>query len=122
MVYQVRSSSVVGRKSRLVDPRHLIATAYEVVHLIMSSISISAIIILCAPFVLLLVPSNLLTSSFSQWYLFAIYKAPNETIQDTIHHYIWRDLPCKLRYAPLEPELSKHSLTGADSFVYQCIY
>jgi len=44
------------------------------------------------------IPNKLLTPIILQWYLFAIYEAPNETIQDTIHRDIQHCLPCKLRY------------------------
>jgi len=116
-VYQVRRPWVESC-SRLTPYNR---AAYGVVHLIMSSISISTIIILCVllfPFV----PSKLLTPIVLQWYLFAIYEAPNETVQDTIHRCIRHCLPCKFRYVPSNPQPFEQSLTGIDSRVYNCIY
>jgi hypothetical protein len=81
----------------------------------MSSISISTIIILCAllfPFV----PSKPLTPIIFQWYLFAIYKAPNEAIQDTIHRYIQHDLPCKFRYVLSNPQTRRTFAHQVDSW------
>ena len=65
----------------------------------MSSISISVIILLCAllsPFI----PGKLLTQIIPQRYLFAIYKAPHEIIQVTVHRCIRHRLSCKSRYVP----------------------
>ena len=87
----------------------------------MSSISISAVTVLCA-LLSLLVPRRLLTLIILQWYLFAIYEAPNETVQDTIRCYIRHDLPCKFRYVRSNPNPPNVRLPGANSWVYQCIY
>lgn len=105
-------------------PPHLIATAYEIVHLIMSSISISTIFLLCALLPLLLAPppTSPHHNYLFQWYLFAIYKAPNKTIQVAIYHHFLHDLHCKFGYVPLLLQtLPGRSLTKLDSHLYQCI-
>lgn len=64
----------------------------------MSSVSISAIFLLYA-LLSTFAPTKSLTPNIFQWYLFAIYKAPNETIQVAIYRHFRHDLSCKFRYA-----------------------
>jgi len=69
-------------------------SAYELVHLIMSSISISAIFLLCAP-LLSFVPTSCSRLLSVQWCIFAIYEAPDQTVQTAIYRHFLHDLSCK---------------------------
>lgn len=55
------------------------------------------------PSVLVCRPQAAHTSIIFQRYIFALYEAPDEIVQDTIHRYIRDNLSCKFRYVPSNP-------------------
>lgn len=60
-------------------------------------------------------PGNPLKPIVSQWYLFAIYTAPNETIQVAIYRHFLHHLPRKLRYIRFIPNPSNSRSLSSSS-------